>query len=895
MTRSQSERPAVLMKNFHTLRPLLLSAVVLSALLSFMFYGMPGGRASGGEMQETQALEVGKTVARSIQAGAQHVYTLTLTAGQLLRVGFEPQGFDMTVTLYAPDGRKLAEVTRRDDGGVSQSLVLITESGGAHRVEARTNSATGGDYEITLEVLRPATTADRPRIAAEQAYQRGLRLQFEVATPDALREASRHYRDALTGWREAADSAGEARALGSLGAISSSLGEFHQAAGFYEDQLKLFEAAGDLSRQAPLCETIGWLYFNSLRDKSRSIKYLSEAQRLYGKLADRAGETRTLMLLGQVYIELGESRDEMRKSLDSVTEALAAYIAQGDPYGQGEAYGLLMLAWEKLQRPRAAVFFGKKSVNIYQELRTGMKDLKLERDTRQTFIKSKEQVYRTLAELLINENRLLEAEQVLDMLKEEEFSDFIRSERSDDTNFDASRIALEGEDEKLEKAFGRIKDISLERERLVAGSSRKARRGTKEEKEIERRAAGITVANEDFDKLLESLLRRYGQTGKNAVVQEVSEGTGLRSDLPEIGQHVAAIYTLVGDDKYYLFIITPEKAKAYVVPITKKQLGLKVIEFRDALQNRESDPLPIARELYDILIAPAREYLEDVGVQTLMWSLDGALRYIPIAALYDGKKYLVERFNISVFTSASKARLKNVPREKWQGLGFGVSKAHPGFLPLDGVPGELRGIIRDEGGGEPDAGIMPGRIFLDALFTKESLKKELEGGYPLVHIASHFKFRNDTDAGSFLLLGNGDRLSLRELGKFNFKGVDLLTLSACQTAVGGTSVDGIEFEGIGMFSQKLGAKSVVATLWRVADQTTPILMQDFYRERNAQPGIIKTEALRRAQVAMLRGEGRASAPATRVDLIERFNKTNAGRPLSHPYYWAPFILIGNWK
>jgi CHAT domain-containing protein len=111
-----------------------------------------------------------------------------------------------------------------------------------------------------------------------------------------------------------------------------------------------------------------------------------------------------------------------------------------------------------------------------------------------------------------------------------------------------------------------------------------------------------------------------------------------------------------------------------------------------------------------------------------------------------------------------------------------------------------------------------------------------------------------------------------------FANVDLLTLSACNTAVGSTNASGGEWESLGMIAQRKGAKAIIATLWSVADDSTTLLMQQFYHVHEMERGISKGEALRRAQLALLEGAG------------------DPGRArFAHPYFWAPFILIGNWK
>jgi len=224
-----------------------------------------------------------------------------------------------------------------------------------------------------------------------------------------------------------------------------------------------------------------------------------------------------------------------------------------------------------------------------------------------------------------------------------------------------------------------------------------------------------------------------------------------------------------------------------------------------------------------------------------------------------------------VFTPASQARLKDDPHAKWRVLGLGVSKALPGFDALPAVVAELSAIVRDES--KPGShGVLPGRLELDEAFNQQSLRSGLREGFEVVHIASHFQFRPGNEQDSFLLLGDGSRLDLAQLKRMPsvFAGVDLLALSCCNTAMGDAGSSGTEVEGFGVLAQRQGAKAVLATLWPVADESTRQLMQAFYGTRA--PGTTKGEAMRSAQLALLRGERYA-----------------------HPYFWAPFILIGNWK
>jgi CHAT domain-containing protein len=347
-------------------------------------------------------------------------------------------------------------------------------------------------------------------------------------------------------------------------------------------------------------------------------------------------------------------------------------------------------------------------------------------------------------------------------------------------------------------------------------------------------------------------------------------------DLRTLGPGVAALYTLVGEEKYRVIVVTPAVRKAAEYPITAKDLRTKVAAFSAALQDPKADPLPLAKELYQIVLGPVVHDLEDAGVQTLMWALDDVLRYIPMAALHDGRQYLVEHYQLEVFTPASPIKLATQPPTVRAALGVGVAKAHPNFPALPAVPSELCAIIHEEALCHAK-GVLPGKILLDEAFTEEHWKTALRQGYPVVHIASHFRLAPGDEDKSALLLGDGTAFSLTQLktSQIGFRDVDLLTLSACNTATVGLGVSGAEVEGFGVLAQKRGARTVVASLWEVPDQGSKVLMETFYRFWGAHPGLSKIEALRQAQIRLLHGEQQAS--------------------YMHPHYWAPFILVGDWR
>jgi CHAT domain-containing protein len=285
-----------------------------------------------------------------------------------------------------------------------------------------------------------------------------------------------------------------------------------------------------------------------------------------------------------------------------------------------------------------------------------------------------------------------------------------------------------------------------------------------------------------------------------------------------------------------------------------------------------------------------------------------------MAALHDGQQYLIERYRTVVFNTASLGSLKDTSSKPWTVLGLGVSEARSErgktFSALAGAERELYAIVRPpRGNGE--GGVLPGIIRLNKDFNKRTMTEGLRAGHPVVHIASHFSFNAANPEQSFLLLGQ-DHLIVGELQDMSnpFEQVELLTLSACDTAMG--SGNGKEVEGFAYTAQSLGAKAVIASLWPVSDDGTDALMTHFYRLRRDNVQLPKSEALRQAQVSLLNGtnkgvNGRHNASATggnvRAELavagsvvkdLPSFRR-DPSKPFAHPYYWAPFILIGNWK
>ncbi|MBA3570089.1 MAG: CHAT domain-containing protein [Pyrinomonadaceae bacterium] len=574
-----------------------------------------------------------------------------------------------------------------------------------------------------------------------------------------------------------------------------------------------------------------------------------------------------------------------------------------------------------------AVFYGKQSINVYQQLRGNITGL--EKDVQRTFLHSVEDAYRILADLLITQGRLPEAQAVLDLLKEEEFSQLVR--RSSSSSDTLPYSAAESEAVKL---IDQLATIGRQRGELLEKQSKQSLQASETE-QLNHLEEQISAANKELRGALDALAGAQASAGSRAV--EVKTEQNLMRDLRELGAGTVALYTLLAGDNPeekersesaaktvktgWIILVTPDFRKAY--PIEVSNLAQTVFSFREALRSDKYDPGPLAQQLYRMLFlqtsakqkttlaADLDSYLAKHQQKTLMWSVDGVLRYVPMAALHDGQQYLVERYRNVVFNKASRGSLKDRMSERWTALGLGVTEAREEegkeFPALSGAERELYAIVREQGV-KTGEGILPGVIRLNKDFNKQTMAEGLRAGHPVVHIASHFSFNAANQERSFLLLGK-DHLSVGELQDMSnpFEKVELLTLSACDTAMG--SGNGKEVEGFAYIAQFLGAKAVIASLWPVSDKGTEVLMTRFYKFRRDNPQMAKGEALRQAQLSLQHGDAKekkgdtksgqppraqlAGSAGARLDL-PRFDR-DPQKPFAHPYYWAPFILIGNWR
>jgi CHAT domain-containing protein len=271
--------------------------------------------------------------------------------------------------------------------------------------------------------------------------------------------------------------------------------------------------------------------------------------------------------------------------------------------------------------------------------------------------------------------------------------------------------------------------------------------------------------------------------------------------------------------------------------------------------------LPHAQSLYDLLIRPLEPYLNEFGIQTLVFVPDGPLRTIPMGPLHDGEQFLIQKYAVAITPGLTLTDAHPLDRENVNLLSIGLSEGVQGFSPLPNAQKEVKDV----------QDLFGGKTLMNEEFLVSNLERGMkEENFTIIHIASHGKFGNE--AKDSFVLTYDKKLTmdhLRDLiGLFEFRQIplDLLTLSACETAAG----DDRSALGLAGVAVKAGARSAIATLWFISDEASSKLINNFY-VRIKESSLSKAQALREAQVALL------DHPIYR-----------------HPGYWAPFLLINNW-
>lgn len=710
-------------------------------------------------------------------------------------------------------------------------------------------------------------------------------------------KALEYFDRALPLYRAVSNPYGAANLLNNIGIAWGKVGEWSKALEPLQQALALDTAIGDRRHQASTLTILGMAYA-AHGDSQKALDVLNQALPLDREVGDLQGEAATLDEIGSVYTGVGrneEGREYLQKALPMAREV-------NNPYQEAKVLNDLMVNLKSAQ-PALAIFYGKQSVNLLQEMRGNIQEL--DKGLQTSFLLSKEDYYHDLADLLIAQGRLPEAQQVLDLLKQQEYSDYTRGNTPNTMSpLTLTPAEQQGADD-YQKSTIDVVAIGREWADLRRISTRTPEQEARFKQISDQLQAANSGLNQYYDRLYVLLGAGSNANSKVADVKgEVSALSHILARMP----HTVALYTLVGKTRYRVIVITGSTQVAREYAIGEEDLNKKVALFEQALRNRASDPKPAAEDLFNILIGPVKNDLEQAQADTLVWSLDGSLRYVPMAALYDGKQYLVERFRTVTITPVSIQYLSDKPDvSNLTVAAMGISRQYESQLPeLKAVVGELDEIVNDPRVNGAN-GVLPGTVLLNNDFTEKAMEAQFSGDHTVVHIASHFVFKPGDDTNSYLLLADKDKegqafhLTVAEFNNnpnLTLNDTNLLTLSACETGMSGSAGNGREVDGLGTSALSKGAKAVISSLWEVNDVSTGQLMGDFYRRWSAGGGNVeKVEALRQAQLDLLLGKVgiRAAGAGRGVETVEANGDPAPPTGFAHPFYWAPFVLMGNWR
>jgi CHAT domain-containing protein len=595
---------------------------------------------------------------------------------------------------------------------------------------------------------------------------------------------------------------------------------------------------------------------------------------------DRTGEAITIDYLGRIYASLGETQ----KALALYNQSLPLSRAVSNRSGEAKTLANIGTLLNP-QQPEVSIVFYKQSVNLYETLRQAIRQLP--REIQETYTKSVAKTYRALADSLIAQGRIGEAQQVLERLKIQELNDFTKGTRAPatiaDVGFNPIETQIKGKYTSL-IAFGG-KFYECEQQRCPQYSELKTQ---------------YENLSKEFQVFVEQIKQQLHDGRLTQVNTSTQDFQNSADRIVTAHPNSILIYPLVLADKTRILWAFKGGvlSKTAICPLGETALYNKVAQFQKLISQRhdETELKAVGKELYDCLIKPLEGELTANQIQHLIFVPDRATNYIPMGALFDGKQYLIQRFAVSNILSAGLTdtddRLQSLQQTPVLALGLTQAKGNFGALP--NVASELSAIVKRVGG----TGIYPGDTYLDQAFTKSVLEDNLRG-HRIIHIATHGEFKPTNPRDSYFLLGTGTPYPIPDVQNLrDLKDVHLVVLSACQTGLGGADGLGLEVSGMSSFfmGDRTRAKAVLASLWQVNDASTGLLMQQFYQNL-ARGTMSKVEALRQAQLAMIQDK-RMGAEGNRGSFI--ITTTNPDgqtqtidRNFSHPYYWAPFILIGN--
>ncbi|TYQ30941.1 CHAT domain-containing protein [Pseudanabaena sp. UWO310] len=368
---------------------------------------------------------------------------------------------------------------------------------------------------------------------------------------------------------------------------------------------------------------------------------------------------------------------------------------------------------------------------------------------------------------------------------------------------------------------------------------------------------------------------------------DINQAQDILSDVSKRSGSISAlIYPILLNDRIEILVIPPKELgkpfHRYTNYVSEQEILTVLADYRDNLRDPDSlDFLVQSKQIYDWVMRPIDDRLQALKVETVVFVMDSGLRVIPPAALYDGKKFLLERYASANIPALRVTRLEERDRNNTRVLAMGLTEERDGLSALPTVEVEIRTVATE---------VLKGATFLNRDFTIANLQEQRgKADYGILHLGTHGHFLADRAQDSYIQFWDSKLRSYQIPPlRFDKPAIEMLTLSACETAVGNNL-------GISGLAVESGARSILASLWAVSDVGTAPLMISFYK---AFPNAIsKATALRQAQLDLLKGKVRIEN--NRIVGVEGLAPITLPKgtwhvDLRHPFFWSSFILVGNW-
>ena len=612
----------------------------------------------------------------------------------------------------------------------------------------------------------------------------------------------------------------EASAIFALAWVAEYSGDTETAIARYQQSIELFQTTSTPDRLVRAYASLAQVYINQ-ENYPQAKATLSNAYKLLNEQSEP--NARELLYLFNRSGQLAQASTDSESAWQYYRQALQlSQQEQTETTGQIHTLFSLGSLLEEQNQPALAIFFYKRAIAQIETIRQDVR--KLSTDLQKSHTQTVESTYRHLADLLLQQNRKAEALQILELLKIQEVTVYLNSDRDS-----ASQPNLYTPDEtELQQRFDTLTDSATLTEFIQSTET------------IE---AVPTIFN---SKIIDDL--------QSAIANQPTP--------------TAVLYPIILEDRLEILLINPDGTlKQFTSPVAKAEIGTAVQDLQASLKSNILSPKAPAQELYRWLLLPIEQSLENQQVQNIIYLPDGILRYVPLATFHDGNQWFAERYQSHNITAATVDDLTTSYPEDISvlaGAFADTALAHPvnvgersfSYSGLSAARQEIENITK----------VANTQSFFDQNFTLENTLSSI-GDRNILHLATHAQFVVGQPEESFILFGSGQTVNLKQLREWELPNVELVVLSACQTATS-TEGEGKEILGLGYQIQQTGASAAIASLWAVEDTATAALMNQFY-------------------IALADGQSKAQALQTAQ---QRLMKEDI---FSHPYHWASFILIGN--